>query len=404
MEHRLKRQSFRQFLRKSGPAADSGTLYPRVIALSALMLGFTAAAAPVTAIFGTISAGALLVLRRRRLALLTALAMLPALLVLREARVSVGYWMLFMFMAGAGLISLRSAPAFLSVPRWVWSLCILSGTASICTALLASGLPASLAVIVGCVCAGWIGAGLARHLAMVDGRILAWGDDGLTGVTRDLLLGRVTSGMLHDLSQPLNVIAMANGNLGYIIEHLDIDAESKVQLQERIARISNHTEGAAYILRLFRWFGREENQEEAKLHVRSALERAVATTKSNVRHPGITVEMQGNALDYLVPDHHGRLEMIAVAALLSSFGAYIDADGTKRKGTVVLDASLSSAHVVVKVLCKDEAGGEVAGQGFDHATLWLVEQLAHDVGGDFRCQPRGAKPSQFRIRLARTTG
>lgn len=380
---------------------NGGTLYPRVIALSALLLGITSVAVSATAIFGAIAAGALFILRRRRLTLLTVLGMLPVLLVPAPYQ-SFGYWTLLLMMTAAGLVTLHTMPAFLSVPRWAWSLCILAGTASICVALLASGLAAEFAVIVGCICAAWIGAGLARHLAMVDGRILAWGDDGLTSVTRDLLLGRVTSGMLHDLAQPLNVIAMANGNMGYIIEHLEIEEGNKVQLLERIARVSTHTEGAAAVLRLFRWFGRDGNQEEAQLHVRSALERAVAATRSNIRHPGIAVEMRGNALDHLVPDHHGRLEMIAVAALLSAFGAYIGEDGEKRRGTVVLDAALSSSHVVVKVLCIDETGGEVAGQGLDHATLWLVEQLAHDVGGDFRCQPHGGRPSQFRIRLARS--
>ncbi|MDE8650523.1 hypothetical protein [Novosphingobium album (ex Liu et al. 2023)] len=376
------------------------------LALCALLLGLAAIRVEGAAVIGATAAGALFALRQRLILFLIAAAMLIPLAVLPEARLSIGYWSQMALMVGAALLSPRFAPALLHVPQWAWALVAMLGTASFCLSLAGpAGVGMAAATVFGSLCAACLGAGLARHLAMADARLLAWGEDGLAAVTRDLLLGRITSGMLHDLAQPLNVIAMANGNLGYIVEHLDIDDEARRQLVERIARISTHTEGAAYILGLFRWFGREGNQDESRLSVRSALERAVAATRSNVRHHGVAIELKGDGLDYLVPRRHGALEMMAVAALLSAFGAFIRPEGQKLKGTVLLHAALSPAHVVIRFHCTDEAGAVLAGKKLDHATLWLVEQVAREADGDFRCArtaPRGAaQPARFVIRLAR---
>ena len=216
---------------------------------------------------------------------------------------------------------------------------------------------------------------------------------------RQLLLGRITGGMLHDLAQPLNVISMANGNLGYILERIAMDDESRLQLVERIDRITTHTEGAADILSLFRGLGRDGTHSGPQ-NVRSALARAVAATRSNVRHH-VSVEIDGSALEYLVPGRHGTLELLGVAALLSAFSAFVDERGRKLKGSVMLHASVSPAHVVITVQGQTELGQSLPCKPLDNATRWLVEQVARQAGGDFHCVPRSGQPTQLVIRMAR---
>ena len=270
-------------------------------------------------------------------------------------------------LAMAGLfMPQRRLTLALQPPRWVWIVVLALVIACRAAALPQFGLmqigPAQFGqsgaaiTIIGMPLAAYLGAGLARRLAVADARLLSWGEEGLVPVTRDLLLGRVTSGMLHDLAQPLNVISMANGNMGYIIDQLDIDAQTKANLADRIARISTHTEAAAQILSLFRSFGRDSQGEPGHLTVRDVLARAVAATRSNVRHHGVVLEIGGDALEHPVPAHHGALEMMAVAALLNAFAAFIHADGSKRKGTVRVAASLGPAFVSITVQCRDERG------------------------------------------------
>lgn len=323
------------------------------------------------------------------------------LFVVPGARESAVYWTDLGLMVAAAVFPRRLAPALLQASRWSWLLAMIIGSAAFSLHFLLSGRVIHVSIAIAAICAAFIGAGITRHLAVVDARLLAWGDGGLAEVTRDLLLGRITSGMLHDLAQPLNVISMANANMDYIIEHLTIEDESRQQLQERVKRIASHTEGAAGILSLFRWFGRDGSDGDGQLTVRSALERALAATKSNVRHHGVAVQLRGNALDHLVPDQHGALEMMAVAALLSAFGGFLGTDGIKLRGDVVLHAAVTPAHIVITVESTDASGRPMPSRRIDEATLWLVEQVALEASSDFRCLVRDRQPVRFIIRLGR---
>lgn len=367
------------------------------IAFCAAALGLISLYEPFAGLFGAGAVGALFVLHSRNKSLLLAAA-LGAGMLLPNKQGLVDYFLLIAEVLAAAIAPRGAVSALLQAPRWSWMLAMVLGTIAVCAMATELWLPAS---VIASLCAFYLGAGAARHLAMVDARLLAWGEEGLFAVTRDLLLGRVTSGMLHDLAQPLNVISMANGNLGYIVDHLEIDEENRRQITERVSRIASHTQTTASILSLFRWFGRDGSDDPAELSVRSALDRAVAATRSNVRHYGVAVELDGNALDYPLPERHGALEVMAVAALLCAFASFLGRDGEKSRGKVALQATLSPAHVVVTVECTDADGHAVPGKVMDHATLWLVEQVAHEASGDFRCLARDSQPVRFVIRLGR---
>jgi signal transduction histidine kinase len=364
---------------------------------AAFAFGLCAMKAPGGGLLAASATGALFTIGARNQTRLLALA-LAAFLVMPLARVVPTYWMTLGLMLLAGFAPAAVRAWLMHLPRSSWQAALIITTPCACGMFLGLG---AVPTVLGMLGAFYLGINIARHMARADARLLAWGDDGLVVVTRDLLLGRVTSGMLHDLAQPLNVISMANGNMGYIIDHLAIGDEERRQLLERIERISQHTQAAALILSLFRWFGRDGSDDPAALTVRSALERAVAATRSNVRHSGVAVELQGNALDYLLPTRHGALEMMAVAALLCAFASYLAPDGTKKRGRVLLHASLSPAHVVVSMQCIDTEGLPITGKPMDYATAWLVEQVAHEAGGDFRCLVRETRSERFLIRLGR---
>lgn len=381
---------------------DDGTgMYPAVIALCALILGLTASLAPGAGVLSAAACGSLFVLHRKVFALGIAVILAAGLLFMPGALHSPAYLANIAIAAAAGLFPHRLAPAFLQASRWSWSLAMVVASFGLGFHFVFHGFAAQAAVTIASLCAALVGAGIARHLAVVDARLLAWGDGGLVEVTRDLMLGRITSGMLHDLAQPLNVISMANANMDYIIGRLDIDQENRQQLQERVQRIASHTEGAASILSLFRWFGRDGLDGGGPLTVRSALECAIAATKSNVRHHGVAVHLRGNGLDEIVPKQHGALEMMAVAALLSAFSSFLAVDGKKLRGDVLLNATISPAHITITVECTDNQAQPLPSRRIDEATLWLVEQVARDASSDFRCLVRDHQPARFIIRLGR---
>lgn len=372
--------------------------HPWVSLACILIIGLCTALHPLAAIIAAVPLGGLAALHARLHLTLAAMVLTAGLLVLPGGVQSIACWLL----AGDALL-LTLMPrswmaAVIRLPRLLWLVAALVSACGISAVLLGWGsVPAALAILA----ATYQGATLSRQLAMSDARLLSWGDEGLATVTRDLLLGRVTSGMLHDLAQPLNVISMANGNMSYIVDHLEISDDERRHLVDRIERIATHTQSAAAILSLFRWFGRDGSDEPAALSVRSALERAIAATRSNVRHHGVAVELQGSGLDYPLPARHGALEMMAVGALLCAFASFIDADGAKRQGKVLLHAALSPAHVVVSVQCVDIDGRPISGRVMDDATNWLLEQVAHEASGDFHAFARDSQPERFLVRLGR---
>jgi len=373
--------------------------HPWLVSFPAAFLGSCSGRAPIAGALAASSIGGLVALNAYLQARIVALV-LAATLLIDPAGLerSTALWLTFALALFASLAPRRWASAMMSGPRWTWHLTTLTATCSICLILL---YPTWIATALAMASCFYMGGTVTRSIAKIDARLLSWGDEGLVAVTRDLLLGRVTSGMLHDLAQPLNVISMANGNMGYIAENLAIEEEERKQLLDRVARISQHTQSAANILSLFRWFGRDGNDVSAQLTVRSALERAVAATRSNVRHHDVAVEIKGDGLEYFLPTRHGHLELIAVAILLCAFGSFIAPDGTKKKGKVFLQATTSPAHVIITLRCTDAEGRAVQGKAMDHATAWLVDQVAYEASGDLRPILRDGVRERFVIRLGR---
>jgi signal transduction histidine kinase len=390
-------RSLRSVFRVNGDR-EAARPHPWSVMLCALLFGLTTAQVEVTGPFAAIAIGALLALNSRLQARILVAVLALAAVISRQDAGSLAFWLVVGEALLVAVAPRHVVSTILRIPRSAWQILVVVSAAAICAMLLNMG---PVAVIVASLGSCYVSALVVRHMALADARLLTWGDQGLVAVTRDLLLGRITSGMLHDLAQPLNVISMANGNLGYIASHLPIGEDERRQLLDRIDRIALHTKGAATILGIFRWFGRDGSDNAAELSVRSALERAIAATRSNVRHHDVAVNLEGNGLEYLLPERHGYLEMMAVAALLCAFGSFILPDGTKSRGKVLLHATLSPAYLTVSVQCTDTDGAAVIGRAMDHATMWLVEQVAHEASGDFRMTARSKEPERFVIRLGR---
>lgn len=257
------------------------------------------------------------------------------------------------------------------------ALCLLLAVAGICLGLLKVHAWTGPVLLAAAVCSAVAGVRLAR------GRGAPAGEAEPETLARNLLLGHMATGMLHDLAGPLNVIAMASGNLDYIVKQAQIDPESRQQLEDRIRRIAGQTEEAAAILMLFRHFGRDSQTDAPPVTIRAVLERALAATRSSLSHPGVGAELTGEALDYPVHRERGRLEMIAAAALLTGFAAYRQPE-EKRRGTVVLHAAQGRGDkVAIAMLCLDETGEPLAQPPLSSTMRWLLGQFTQEGTIDF---------------------
>nr|WP_047167898.1 hypothetical protein [Sphingomonas sp. Y57] len=223
--------------------------------------------------------------------------------------------------------------------------------------------------------------------------------DRVGSIARHFLLGRITPGLSHDLGQSLNVIIMANSNIAYIVDQLELSAEERSQLTARIARIGTHSDMAAGILGLLRWFGRDDARDKGAMTVGSALERAIAAVRPQARAARMSIELRGDALDFPAAARQGAIEMIGVAALLDILATTGEEGADESAGRIILDASHDGGEVAVRLLCERMPAEAMRRSPVDQITLDLASDFAGQCGGQVRQVHRRNDPVQMVIRL-----
>jgi signal transduction histidine kinase len=298
--------------------------------------------------------------------------------------------------------------AWVRFPTWLWAVFPVSAVVIIMAAQSIS--PESMGWFIllptGATLASFAGFAAARHIGrgnVVGSARYALGDRRwLTEMARTLLLGRISSDLSHELSQSLNVITMANGNLGYILGRAEIAEPHGQQLAERVRRIAGNAESAAQVLGQFRWFGQDGGREGDDLSVGSALNNAVAATRAAARKSGVAIEVRGDALTHSLPLRHGTIEMMATVALLEIVQMLtarpIDSPPPER---IMLEATKNETHIEISILCDSALGTRPAGDDIAQATYELLSKLALSCHCELHRVNRRSDPVHFILRLDR---
>jgi hypothetical protein len=225
----------------------------------------------------------------------------------------------------------------------------------------------------------------------------------LAETSRYLLLGRIAGGMAHELSQAMNVIGMANGNLGYILARANVAEPYNTELNQRVGKIAAHSSAAAAMLGQFRWFGQDGRRDGVDMTVGTALERAVMATRAATRKTGVIVEIRGDAVTHPAPLRHGLIELLASAAL--SDLARLLADRPSESAppqAIALEATRTQTHIEIAVVCRNDGLlPDTDSTGIDRITYDLVARLAASVQGEIRRLDATQAPVRYRMRLPR---
>jgi C4-dicarboxylate-specific signal transduction histidine kinase len=150
-------------------------------------------------------------------------------------------------------------------------------------------------------------------------------------------LGEMTSGMAHELSQPLNVIRMAAQNALSEIEPAEAqdrgeeppsqlsEAEFRPFVAAKLARIVAQVDRAASIIARMRVFGRTPDGPPRPYDARDACRGAMALVGQRLRNGGITVH---EVLDepLMVHGQQNLLEQVLVNLLLNARDALRDSE------------------------------------------------------------------------------
>lgn len=249
--------------------------------------------------------------------------------------------------------------------------------------------------------AGVFGALVGQLLAVNARRSGVWNSAVIDQSARDLLLGRLVTGMIHDLAQPINVVAMANGNLGYVIDQMPQSEERDQLLRERVHRIGDQAEQAAHLLRYFRSFGRNTQHNPESLSVRAAIDLAILATQSTIRHGGVDVEVTGEGLDCLALDNAGTLELAVAGMLLSAFRSFITANGTKIDGVVMIAVRVKGSRIKISISGRDKTDSAITIAPIEPVMEWLLSEVAENAGGRLHVTRLFGQPRSYELLLPR---
>ena len=163
-------------------------------------------------------------------------------------------------------------------------------------------------------------------------------------------LGEMSTGVAHELNQPLNVIRLAAGNCQRLLNRKDIDPD---HLIEKLDRIIDQTSRAAQIIDHMRMFGRKENLTPTSINPSRACRDALDMMSEQLRLENIAVTIDlDNARDAIVSGHQIQLEQVIINLLSNARDAINNAGKARR---IKLFTTLSEGAVTISV--NDTGGG-----------------------------------------------
>ncbi len=168
-------------------------------------------------------------------------------------------------------------------------------------------------------------------------------------------LGEMSTGLAHELNQPLNVIRMAADSSLERIEEGAVDAKF---LHGKFQRISAQIERAAKIIDHMRIFGRQADERPDNLDPREVVKGALGLIGEQLRLLGIEVETRFPERCPKVSGHAVQLEQV-VLNLIGNARDAIEAnrqgDGDPRKISLIVEEA--GSENTVKLIVEDSGGG-----------------------------------------------
>ncbi len=225
-------------------------------------------------------------------------------------------------------------------------------------------------------------------------------------------LGELSSGIAHELSQPLNVIRMAAQNV--LLEatpeeggspedeeaNLDIvpmpDTEFRPFVVGKLERIVNQVDRAASILSRMRIFRRSSEAGPVEFDVCEACESALALVASPFRSAGIEVIREFGGEPVRIVGHEALLQQVIVNLLVNARDALVDSQAQPRRVTLAVRRAADGA---ITVQVRDNGPGipaDIRDRIFEPffttrpvgantgLGLSLSYGVVHDAGGELR--------------------
>ncbi|MDH0649093.1 PAS domain-containing protein [Pseudomonas sp. GD03858] len=134
-------------------------------------------------------------------------------------------------------------------------------------------------------------------------------------------LGELATGLVHEISQPLNVMQMAVGNT---LKRLENGSADPAYLQEKLRRIDGQIVRAARLVDHMRAYGRRSPLEREGFAAWAAVEGARALLEEGLRGKGVELCLERPEVQPQVLGHQDQVEQVLINLMVNARDALLE--------------------------------------------------------------------------------
>ncbi|MEB3901476.1 ATP-binding protein [Pseudomonas putida] len=163
-------------------------------------------------------------------------------------------------------------------------------------------------------------------------------------------LGELTTGLLHEINQPLNVMRMAAANA---LKRLENGTAEPAYLEDKLHRIEAQVERTARLVDHMRVFGRRSEVERQRFVAWGAVAEAVALLEDNLRGKGVALRIEVPDEQPEVLGHQDQLEQVLINLIINARDALLE----QRRGEAWINIRQTLLPGELSLWVEDNGGG-----------------------------------------------
>ncbi|MCH5513273.1 PAS domain-containing sensor histidine kinase [Pseudomonas syringae] len=167
-------------------------------------------------------------------------------------------------------------------------------------------------------------------------------------------LGEMSTGLAHEINQPLNVMRMAVVNVLKRLGRGDVDIE---YLTEKLNRIDTQVQRAARVVDHMRVFGRRSEVEEQLFDPAQAVEGTISMLAEGMKGKGVQLRV-GEMIDAVrVRGHVDQLEQVLINLMVNARDALLSRREKDRDFEPWISVEAQRDENIIRLAVQDNGGG-----------------------------------------------
>ena len=224
-------------------------------------------------------------------------------------------------------------------------------------------------------------------------------------------IGRLASGIVHEINNPLAVIAEISGWAGAVVSDAKgLRREDRSELETAVKRIGEQTSRCRKITRRILGFARYSAPSKTSFDVNELLKETISFLDTELRHEQIVVEFAPQEGHLIIHSDPKMLEQVFVNLITNAIHAVkVKASGTgrielrakqagPRAEIVISDNGIGirpeDSEKIFNLFYTTKAPGKGTGLG-----LPICRQIIMELGGEFGFESRAGEGTTFTIQM-----